>query len=139
MPINYKNYPPEWKTVIRPAILKRAGDKCEFCGVENKKWIFRCKWDGYECYQDSDGGLFFAENSKKIDNNTEFWDLEPLGKDKAIKVVLIIAHLDHDVTNNDYSNLKALCQRCHLRHDAKFHSSNRKNNKNNKEKSLKLF
>jgi 5-methylcytosine-specific restriction endonuclease McrA len=32
-------------------------------------------------------------------------------------VVLTIAHLDHDPTNNTWDNLRALCQRCHLRHD----------------------
>ena len=45
---------------------------------------------------------------------------------KAIKVVLTIAHLDHDVTNNDFSNLKAFCQRCHLAHDKDHHAANRK-------------
>lgn len=40
------------------------------------------------------------------------------------KVVLTIAHLDHDVSNNDDSNLAALCQRCHLTHDAQQHAMN---------------
>ena len=35
------------------------------------------------------------------------------------KVVLTTAHLDHDIMNNSFFNLKALCQRCHLKHDAK--------------------
>ena len=29
MPINYKNYPPNWKTEIRPKVLERAGHKQE--------------------------------------------------------------------------------------------------------------
>jgi hypothetical protein len=29
MPINYKEYPANWKTEIRPSILERAGHKCE--------------------------------------------------------------------------------------------------------------
>ena len=37
-------------------------------------------------------------------------------------VVLTVAHLDHDPTNNDPANLRALCQRCHLTHDAKLHA-----------------
>ncbi len=37
MPIDYSKYPPNWKTEIVPAILKRANNKCEFCGVENGK------------------------------------------------------------------------------------------------------
>jgi hypothetical protein len=41
-------------------------------------------------------------------------------------VVLTVAHLDHDVTNNDPANLRALCQRCHFNHDAAFHAPNRR-------------
>lgn len=37
-------------------------------------------------------------------------------------VVLTVAHLDHQPMNCDDGNLKALCQRCHLRYDAKHHS-----------------
>ncbi len=34
------------------------------------------------------------------------------------KVILTVAHLDHDITNNSFFNLRALCQKCHLRYDA---------------------
>jgi len=37
MPINYKNYPKDWKTRIRPEILARAKNRCENCGAENYK------------------------------------------------------------------------------------------------------
>lgn len=33
------------------------------------------------------------------------------------KVVLTTAHLDHDPRNNQSSNLRALCQRCHNTYD----------------------
>ena len=39
-------------------------------------------------------------------------------------VVLTVAHLDHNETNNDPSNLRAMCQRCHLTHDARQHAIN---------------
>ena len=45
------------------------------------------------------------------------------------RVVLSVAHLDHQPENNDFSNLKALCQRCHLRYDARHHAQTRKQNK----------
>jgi 5-methylcytosine-specific restriction endonuclease McrA len=35
MPINYQDYPANWKSEIRPRILARANDKCEECGVSN--------------------------------------------------------------------------------------------------------
>ena len=37
-------------------------------------------------------------------------------------VILTTAHLDHDTTNNDHTNLKALCQKCHLNYDAPLHA-----------------
>ena len=40
------------------------------------------------------------------------------------KVVLTVAHLDHDPQNNDPDNLRAMCQRCHLTYDAKLHAMN---------------
>lgn len=38
---------------------------------------------------------------------------------KVIKIVLTIAHLDHDESNWNVRDdrLKAMCQRCHLRYD----------------------
>lgn len=44
---------------------------------------------------------------------------------EAIKIILTIAHLDHDPTNNDPGNLRALCQRCHNRYDARHRAANR--------------
>lgn len=45
-------------------------------------------------------------------------------------VVLTVAHIDHDKTNNRFSNLAALCQKCHLGHDIKQHIDNRKYGRN---------
>jgi 5-methylcytosine-specific restriction endonuclease McrA len=42
------------------------------------------------------------------------------------RVVLTIAHLDHTPENNDPSNLRALCQRCHNRYDAPMRAAGRK-------------
>lgn len=42
------------------------------------------------------------------------------------RVVLTVAHMDHDRTNNDKQNLRALCQRCHLTHDAQQHVETRR-------------
>lgn len=33
------------------------------------------------------------------------------------KVVLTVAHLDHDIENNSLLNLMAMCQKCHLDYD----------------------
>ena len=39
--------------------------------------------------------------------------------DTGSEVRLTIAHVDQDETNNDEANLRAWCQRCHNRHDAR--------------------
>ena len=41
MPIDYRKYPPDWKTRIRPDILRRANNRCELCGVENGSLVWR--------------------------------------------------------------------------------------------------
>ena len=41
-----------------------------------------------------------------------------------VKIVLTVAHLDHDPANNDDSNLLAMCQLCHLRYDKALHAQN---------------
>ena len=38
------------------------------------------------------------------------------------RVILTVAHLDHDPANCDDDNLVALCQRCHLGYDAEEHA-----------------
>lgn len=126
MPIDYTLYPSNWKTQIRPDILKRANNCCEFCGVPNGKIIIRGVWNGVDCYQDDDGTIYDATNSEVI-GEAYLGEVHPTNK--MVKVVLTIAHLNHDITNNDYSNLKALCQRCHNRHDADYRKANRRKNK----------
>jgi 5-methylcytosine-specific restriction endonuclease McrA len=45
------------------------------------------------------------------------------------KVVLTIAHLDHDTNNSDPANLRAWCQRCHLTYDGRHHAATRRRKK----------
>lgn len=126
MPCDYSKYPSDWKTKIRPDILERANHCCEFCKVPNYKMILRGEWNGVDCYQDENGFIYDASNSKQIggDYLGEVHPTNPL-----IKVVLTIAHLDHDTDNNEYSNLAALCQKCHNNHDKEFRKKNRRKNK----------
>ncbi len=115
MPIDYSKYPPNWKTEIVPAVLKRANNCCEFCGLENKSIVHAIKlW-----IRDFTGRyklqtLWFRNVQDAI--------RESQGQGFTYKkVVLTIAHLDHDELNHEVElhRLKALCQLCHLRYDAK--------------------
>lgn len=112
MPIDYKKYPNNWKKVIRPAILARANNCCEFCGIENKSIIHSFK-------------NHFGRTEWKFLSYGEFM----MKGAKTVKVVLTIAHLDHDEENHNVklSRLAALCQLCHLRYDAKEKLARRNN------------
>lgn len=48
-------------------------------------------------------------------------DLFALDVVRITYVVLACAHLDHDPSNSAPRNLAALCQRCHMIHDAEEH------------------
>ena len=108
MPIDYRKYPANWKSEIRPAILERDGNCCKFCGIEDQLMGYRLR-----------DGTFIECSGMEIEAREE----DGL---KSILIVLTVAHLDHDITNNDHDNLASLCQRCHLRYDAKHHAKNSK-------------
>lgn len=104
MPINYKKYPKNWKE-IRKRILNRAKDKCECCGLQNHSMVSSVK--------DAQGKVHWLIQ--------DYGAWMRSGQPKRVKVVLTIAHLDHDETNHNVTDdrLKAMCQICHLRYDAK--------------------
>jgi len=124
MPIDYKEYHPEWKTKIRPDILDRDNNCCKFCGVKNLSIIHRTG-------KGINDWVYWPEGME-----SEAWTLDGL---KSTKVVLTIAHLDHDKTNNDYDNLAALCQKCHLGIDLKHHMKNARDTNERKKKLRRLF
>ncbi len=114
MPIDYSKYPPNWKTEIRPRILERANNCCEFCGVENYDEIVRGN-DGD--YYSSDDYIEACASWSDDSLNKVFGNWKNVN---PVKIVLTIAHLDHDEENHDVKDerLAALCQKCHLVYDA---------------------
>lgn len=118
MPCDYRNYPDNWKTEIRPEILERAQGRCEFCGVPNKTWVNRWGMPGSSVW----GHVEYPGEHGEEASLADAWD-HGYWWGRAF-VVLTVAHLDHDTQNNRPDNLRALCQRCHLRYDAKHHAEN---------------
>lgn len=127
MPINYKKYPANWHSEIRPRILTRADYCCENCGVPQYAVGYR---DSNGTFHPTRGNivhdlagqgkhypslqLLTYKQAAEIREHCNEW-LE----EKHIVIVLTIAHLDHDEKNHEVTDdrLKALCQYCHLNYD----------------------
>lgn len=122
-PENKARYPKDWK-LIRDRIVQRAGNKCEFCGVRNGELGGRRKEDGkfFKAYPSEERALRL-EWPKPGDRGT-VGDGDISFYARIIRIVLTVAHLDHTPENCADDNLKALCQRCHLKHDHKHHMRN---------------
>lgn len=116
-PENKARYPDNWKEV-RKEILARAGSACEKCGAPNRALIARGAGKDEGTYMMLDGAVHCAETGKKLGvaKGSEY------ERSKVIEVVLTIAHLDHQPENCDPENLRAWCQRCHLRYDKEHHA-----------------
>ncbi len=114
-PENKHRYPKNW-CEIRTSILERAMNKCEGCGLPNHCFVWR----------DSIGG--FCEERPDTLPIIE-WQKAAFPPVRRVKVVLTIAHLDHTPENNDHTNLKALCQKCHNNYDREHRKQTRRNTK----------
>lgn len=110
MPINYKDYNPEWKKISKSIIKDRAKDKCELCLAPNGEHVFR----PLKKYQDTYKRPWYETVPKSPD------------RFRFTKIVLTVHHIDRDKKNDDPLNLLALCQKCHLRVDLAIHVRNRK-------------
>lgn len=109
-PMQRDRYPADWEAISRRIRFDRAGNCCEWCGIPNGARIHRLKSDPSQ--------WIYSIDYLRL----QPWEHSQYGK--VITITLTVAHLDHDTTNNDDSNLAALCNRCHLTHDAKYHAEN---------------
>ena len=122
MPIDYSIYPHNWKSEIVPRILHRAGDRCENCRIANGITVFSIPmWIKHETSTSTRYKIkrIWTTDYGCVDRLTTQGVVS--GEVKEVRVVLTIAHLDHDETNHDVTDdrLAAWCQSCHLNYDAK--------------------
>lgn len=117
MPVDYKKYPPNWKSEIVPAVLARAKNCCENCELENKQIVWAVKFWIKEGCRYKLRSVWFRD---KRDAIREAGEGNEMLVDRK-KVVLTVSHTDHDEENHNVQieRLRALCQLCHLRYDAK--------------------
>jgi len=130
-PENRARCPADWKAISKRIRHERAGNTCECtgecddhdgrCDAPNGELILRGKADPARWVLSTeelfDALMGAVSGCCEIDEDYPW--REP------VKVVLTVAHLDHTPENCDDSNLRAMCQRCHLRYDAAHHATQR--------------
>ena len=123
MPIDRKKYHPKWSLISRLVRFRRAGNHCEQCGLRNysvgywadKVWHPPQHWHRID---PADGFRSWKEAKAWVDSyNDDIGELYDPYTKRVCVVILTVSHLDHDIRNNRFENLKALCQCCHLGHD----------------------
>jgi hypothetical protein len=137
MPIkteNKKLYPPNWRQISQ-GVRERASYRCENCRVRNYSVGYRDAAGQFHrlggsgpCDCAGDGLVWPSLGLISYCEALEFAKAANTGSDGTdgdghhyIVIVLTVAHLDHNPSNCHLSNLKALCQRCHLRYDIEHH------------------
>lgn len=116
MPIKPENkgrYPTDWK-IVSLAIRRRSGGRCE---CEGECGLHRTNPGHRRCVEQHNTPAKWAKG----------------------KIVLTVAHLDHTPENCDPSNLKAMCQRCHLRYDHDHHMKNSRETRRKRKALGELF
>jgi hypothetical protein len=107
-PENRKRYPKDWKDISHRIRFKRAKGRCECSGECNidhgeENDSFGICVPGYTGYPDERCSAHHGKSHHVTGS----------------QVLLTVAHLDHQPENCEDTNLKAMCQRCHNRLDAR--------------------
>ena len=134
MPFHVERYPKDWKA-ISLRIRERAGQRCECRG---------------ECGHQHAGQACGAPNGamiKRGEFNKADWVPHHgcslcLGGDREcrpVKVILTVAHLNHDAMDCRDENLRAWCQFCHLAYDHDLHVANARRTRRAKLAARDLF
>lgn len=114
-PSERKRYPLDWKNISQQ-IKIRAQGRCECmgeCGIDHREI-----------------------------GDPPYWCFERNGEKARTfrgKVIFTVAHLDHMPENCAPENLKAMCQRCHLRYDRHHHAANARKTREAKSPQLRFL
>ena len=103
-------YPPNWRALANQIKFERAGGRCEWCHRPHGEWVWVIKDGGW---LDPRTGAHYNDQGQLVSQS----QLSDWPQGRFVKTILTCAHLDQNPANNHPSNLAALCQRCHLRHD----------------------
>ena len=125
-PENKARYPKDWPTIAEE-VKAAAGWRCEQCGAEHGEIVERGLDAGIKVFRRAGMSAYCpsinAETGEPI-QGTGIDTFEPI---RATRIIITVAHLDHQPENVERNNLRALCQRCqrcHLAYDSRHHAVN---------------
>ena len=101
-PENKARYPKDWKAISERIRFKRAESRCECEGECGDSHILEA------------GNIVYGRKPKERCTAMNYQEHPITGS----KVILTVAHLNHEVEDCSDKNLKAMCQRCHNKMDA---------------------
>lgn len=110
MPIDYANYPKDWRVISKRIRFERAQGRCECRGECGTLHVGELSYNGYEKHDISDNRCREAQGS--------------IADTFRGRVILTVAHTCHDPLCTNPDHLRAMCQRCHLRYDRQHHAVN---------------
>lgn len=130
-PENRHRYPKDWKQV-RERILKRANYRCEHEGCRARHGVTGYWFEGrFRTMNDALWNAGYkAGDVVACDDGLQL---------KLIKIVLTIAHLDHQPENCADDNLRAWCQKHHLAYDRAHHQANAQATRRAKAGTMEMF
>lgn len=125
-------YPIDWRELSDLVRFTRAKGRCEHCRRPHARSIVHLGdgrwWDeDAACWRDGQGRRVRRLPAPAVLERRQP-GLTGIGAPATLpvtRVVLASAHLNHDPRDNRLRNLAALCQRCHMRHDAGEHRRRR--------------
>ena len=111
-------YPIDWPELSKLIRFGRAKGRCEHCQRPHGQRVFHL----------GDGRWWDADRRQWRDGRGRRVRAPDAGVAAIVRVTRVYiacAHLNHDPTDNTARNLAALCQRCHMIHDAAEHRRRR--------------
>jgi hypothetical protein len=123
-------YPIDWPQLSNLIRFRRAGGRCEHCARPHGRHVIHL---GNGIWWDEERAAWRDGRGRRVrlPPPGELARIEPVfaGMDpprpRTTRVSLAGAHLNHDPGDNRPRNLAALCQRCHMVHDAPEHRRRR--------------
>lgn len=130
MPFDRSKYPPDWDRISRET-RERAGQRCERCKAPNHAVVWRCQgsyiFDDGRAYDDETGAFLGYVRGSEL----------PVGR--FVRIVLTVAHVNHDTTDNRPANLRCWCQKHHLAHDRELHTEHARATRRSRKAARELF